>query len=185
MKILINKYIGNLGAKILIENLKKELLNRFSENYIDNVYDAINKNIKENETSKKLLNKLKSDKIIEDYEEVGYGGFLSSLWKISDRNKVGIEYNLKKVLLNQGIVEICDYYNLDIYRFLTKNVHIVFVSNENKTIFEDLIDGFFSIGETNNKKQRLRVDGETESFLTKSFRDDIEKIINVKKLKLI
>ena len=184
MKILINKYIGNLGTKILIENCKDKLSNRFSDTYIENILSVLNENIEKNEIYKSLIEKCKNEKKIVDFEEVEYGGFLSSLWKISDRNKVGIRYSLKGIPLFQGVVEICNYYDIDLYRVLTKNVYIIFVEDEKEILDKEIFADFYLIGETNNKKQRLRVDGEVESFLTKSFKDELEKIVDVKKYKL-
>lgn len=165
-KVYIKGYVGNLGTKVLIEERHDELLNYFDASYLDKVLSDINGGahpplfIGDENAAIEVI----------DREAIGKGGVLASLWKICDRNKCGIRYNLLAMPILQGTIEICNYFDLNPYRLLTDNSEILFV---NCRASEPMI----LVGETTSDKKRIRVDNDMESYLTKDFKDEIDKII--------
>ena len=141
-----------------------------------------------------------------DTEPIGKGGALTALWKICDRNKWGLKYSLRKIPILQGTVEIANYFDLNPYRLLTKNSYVV-AAVANKTAGANNNVGastasplttcvmasitsphtFSKIGYITNEKKRVRIDGETEAFLTKDYKDEIDKVIPnyIKKMGLV
>ncbi len=51
-------------------------------------------------------------------------------------------------------------------------------SSASPTVGLDINPLFIKIGEIVNTKKRVRIDGEAEAFLTKDYKDEIDKIIN-------
>lgn len=168
--VVVKGFVGNLGTEVLIEEKKSELLNFFSNTYIEKIKSDLVDGI-----SPSLFIEKEIIGNVFDKEEIGKGGFLAALWKICDRNKVGIKYDLSKVPIIQGTIEIANYFDINPYRLLTMNAEILFIENDYEIIDEYYIK---KIGETNNTKQRIRTDIETKSFLTKYYQDDLFNIIN-------
>lgn len=155
--VYITSYVGNLGTKILIDRKKDLLKEHFSESFLDKIYV---------ECGGGQMPPFKFEYI--DSEDINKGGVLASLWRICDRNKLGLRYNLSDIPVHQGTIEICNFFDLNPYRLMTEGSKVI--------ISDEEIEGLFLIGETNDKKQRIRIDGEVDAFLTKCYKDEIDKI---------
>ena len=146
--VYVKGFVGNLGTKVLIEEKKNELLKYFSNAYIEKVENDLRDGL-----SPSLFIEKEIKNNIFDEEEISRGGFLASLWKICDRNKVGLKYDLSKVPIIQGTVEIANFFDINPYRLLTTNAEIMFIKNDYEIIEDYHIK---KIGETNSTKQRIR-----------------------------
>lgn len=176
--VYLSGFVGNLGTKYILEKNRVELLKHFSVSYIDKVLKDLKKSI----DIGGLYPLLDCPKI--DIEPVIKGGFLAALWKVCDRNNFGLKYSLSEVKLLQGTIEISNYYNINPYRLLTENSYIV-ILDEQISINDKIIYGYYNgdinmpftkIGEIVEGKKRVRIDSETESFLIKDYKDEIDKI---------
>ena len=170
IKLFVKGFVGNLGTKVLIENKYDELSKHFSEEYIKVLIKSICGTIEDGDNpSLSML-----DGII-DIEKVAKGGVLSALWKICERNKWGLEFSLREIPILQGTVEIANYFDINPYRLLSENV---FILASDKDYESEEFHNLYKIGEIRNTKKRVRIDGETEAFLTKDFKDEIDSIIS-------
>ena len=141
-----------------------------------------------------------------DVEDIGKGGVLTALWKICDRNKWGLRYSLRKIPILQGTIEIANHFDLNPYRLLTKNSFIVAIEGkqndsndkfimtgmgeqcEPQDYMGDLYESKLTyIGDITNERKRVRIDCEAEAFLTKDYKDEIDKVIPnyIKKMGLL
>ena len=170
LKVYVKGFVGNLGTIVLIVKKYDELVKKFNDEFLKYVLDNINYSKDGSSPSLSLL-----DKIAIDKEEINKGGFLSALWKICDRNKWGLKYSLKEVPIMQGTVEISNYFDINPYRLLTEKSYIYVIDDEN--VDTSKIDNLCLIGEITNDNKRIRIDSETNSFLTKDFKDEIDKIL--------
>ena len=181
-KIYVKGYVGDFGTKVLIEKKYDELLKHFSKFYLDDLINNLNSSIKGGEIpSLNLLN-------ISDKENIDKGGVLTALWKLCDRNKWGLRFSLNKIPIMQGTIEISNFFDINPYRLLTSNSEIIAIDenesekvlnviNNEEYLYNTFYIPFIEIGETNKLKKRVRIDGEAEAFLTKDFKDEIDKII--------
>ena len=112
--VYVRGFVGNFGTKVLIEEKKNELLKYFSNKYIEKVESDLRDGL-----SPSLFIEKDIKNNVFDREKIGKGGFLASLWKICDRNKVGLKYDLSKVPIIQGTVEIANFFDINPYRLLT------------------------------------------------------------------
>ncbi len=168
-KVYVKGFVGNLGTKVLIENKYEELSKHFSEEYIKVLIKLICETLEDGDNpSLSILDG------IADVEKVMKGGILSALWKICERNKWGLVFNLREIPILQGTVEIANYFDINPYRLLSDNVFI-FVSDRDYNSEEYY--NIFKIGEIRNTKKRVRIDGESEAFLTKDYKDEIDIIL--------
>lgn len=169
IKVYVKGFVGNLGTKVLIENKYDALSKYFSEEYLQAVYKTLSDIMKDGDNPS--LSMFGGNTYI---EEVSKGGILSALWKICDRNKWGLAYSLREIPILQGTVEVANYFDINPYRLLSKGVFII-VSD--KDYDSETYVNIYPIGEIKNTKKRVRVDGESEAFLTKDFKDEIDKIL--------
>ena len=173
-KVFVSGFVGNLGTKVLIENKFDELSRYFNKQYLQSLSEELDKTIKDGFIpSLSIL-----DNKVVDTLEISKGGALSSLWKLCDRNHWGLTYNLRKIPILQGTIEIANFYDINPYRFLTQNSKLLVLDIEEDGNIEEYVEnGFFYIGDITNSKKRVRIDGESEAFLTKDYKDEIDKIL--------
>lgn len=178
--VFIKGFVGNLGTKVLIENKYDELSKYFNVQFLEKVLNDISGGVNP------PLFMGDSDKNYEDVgvkiidrEAVVRGGLYTALWKICDRNKCGLRYTLTKVPILQGTIEISNYFDLNPYRLLTSDAEILFVDEKDIEINEKIKNNFYGslFGHTSSDKKRVRIDNDVESFLTKDYKDEIDKII--------
>lgn len=179
--VYIKGFVGNLGTKILIENKYDELSKYFNAQFLKKVLFDINGGV--NPPLFMGDSDLEEDYLIKeiiDKEAVNRGGLLTALWKICDRNKCGLRYTLSKVPITQGIIEVSNYFDINPYHLLTDNSEVLFVNEDSEdTDRENKTSNFYGslIGHTTKDKKRVRIDNEIESFLTKDYKDEIDKIL--------
>lgn len=182
-KVYVKGYVGNLGTKILIEKKIDELSKHFSKEYLH----LLNKNIDDTLKDGEIPSLSMLESIIVEREKITKGGVLTALWKICERNKWGLTYSLRNIPIMQGTIEIANYFDLNPYRLYTYNAEIIVMDESNLTndkmdynsndVHQLMSESFAEIGEITNAKKRVRIDGEAEAFLTKDYKDEIDKII--------
>lgn len=174
-KVYINGFVGNLGTKIIIENKYEELSRYFNVLFLKKVLKDIDGGLNP------PLFMAEDCPAVEDKIYVSKGGLLTSLWEICERNKVGLKYSLMTVPILQGTIEISNYFDLNPYRLLTTNSEIIFIKESSIEKLSDSEKNQFKnyvlIGETISDKKKVRIDNDIESFLTKDYKDEIEKIL--------
>ena len=170
-KVYVKGFVGNFGTKVLIEKKNSELKNYFNEEFLVNTLKQI-----EDGGNPSLF--FKGDKEVRciDSEPVGKGGVLAALWKVCDRNKFGLKFRLCDIPILQGTIEIANYFDINPYRLLTKNAYLYILDLDKSDIIEESYD-FRYIGDIVDGKQRIRVDNEAESFLTKGYKDEIDIVL--------
>lgn len=206
-------FVGNFASKILINEKRDELINYFNVEFISHVESQLDESLNEDGFNPSLIMSNCNGEHCEpailkvvDTEPIGKGGALTALWKICDRNKWGLKYSLRKIPILQGTVEISNYFDLNPYRLLTKNSHVVAIEgiqkdNNDKLIMasmgklyeiQDCMGELYEpkltyIGDITNERKRVRIDGEAEAFLTKDYKDEIDKVIPnyIKKMGLV
>lgn len=161
--VYVSGVVGNLGTKILIKEKRYELLSHFSESYLDKVLIDCD-------------NEFEYKGGIESSFIIAKGGILTALWKMCEENGFGLEYNLCDIPILQGTIEISNFFDLNPYRLLTNNAKIILVRNELTDIDDENFYMNF-IGKTNDSKKRVRIDCDSESYLTRDYKDEIDKVI--------
>ncbi len=164
---------GNLGTFLLSKKGSALLKEHFPKDYLNNLSK------KYEETFSNTKKKIPFDeKYFDKCIEVGYGGYLAALWDMCEEMKMGLNFLLKNFPISQYTVELCNFFDLNPYRLLSKDVYLISSSTPIET-FKYLVKNFDDInfiGVFNNTKKRLRVDGECDAFLTKDHKDELLKI---------
>ena len=128
---------------------------------------------------------------------INKGGILTAFHVMTESMNCGLRYDMSLIPIRQESIEICDYYKINAYRLLTNEIYIFCVENyfnfknslfslldkkigHKKEIVKvkEFVDKYMvCIGELNNYPDKIRTDIETESFLEKSYHDELDKII--------
>lgn len=156
--------LSKKGSALLKEHFPKDYLNKLSKKYEDEF---------KNKTELSF-----DDKYFTKCIKVSSGGYLASLWDMCEEMNMGLNYNLKNFPISQYTIELCNFFDLNPYRLLCKNVYLISSDTPTET-FKYLVKNFTNvnfIGVFNNTKKRLRVDGEADAFLTKDHKDELLKI---------
>ena len=202
IKLYVSGYVGNLGTKVLIDEKQDELVKQFNHEFITHIKNQIEVSLSEGGFNPSLIMSSRGDEVsicrgeqcepnnfkIVDSEPIGKGGILTALWKLCDRNKWGLRYSLREIPILQGTVEIANHFDLNPYRLLTKNSYIIACSDDKKKCRGEHCEpekstrelsepSLIYFGYITNTKKRVRIDGEAEAFLTKDYKDEIDKII--------
>ena len=152
------------GSALLKEHFPNDYIDKLSKKYEEEF-----KNKKELTFDEKYFTKCIN---------VSSGGYLASLWDMCEEMKMGLNYNLKNFPISQYTVELCNFFDLNPYRLLCKNVYLISSDTPIET-FKYLASSFENvnfIGVFNNTKKRLRIDGDADAFLTKDHKDELLKI---------
>ena len=171
--VFVRGIVGNLGTKLLIENKFESLSEYFNQEYLYKIlmnYGGLIPPLFMNDNDENDLEE------VFDYENISKGGFLAALWKICERNDVGLKYDLSKVPISQSTIEISNFFDINPYRLLTCNSKIIFKKNIKFCNYENYNNDVL-IGVTTDDKRRIRIDNETESYLTKDYKDEIDKVL--------
>lgn len=59
-------------------------------------------------------------------QAVREGGIFASLWELAERAGVGLHIDLMKIPMDQTVVEICNYYDLNPYEILSSGSALLF-----------------------------------------------------------
>ena len=200
IKLYVSGFVGNLGTKVLIEEKQEELVRQFNQEFITHIKNQIEESLSKDGFNPSLIMSYceqivgasftspycrgeHCEPAVIDYEQIGKGGILTALWKLCDRNKWGLKYSLRKIPILQGTIEIANYFDLHPYRLLTDNVFIIAC----EFVGDEFHEPLYEIGDITNEKKRVRIDGEAEAFLTKDYKDEIDKVIPnyIKKMGLV
>ncbi len=197
IKLYVFGYVGNLGTKVLIDEKQEELVRHFNQEFITRIKNQIEESLSKDGFNPSLIMSSRRGEVNEcrgehceptviDYEQIGKGGILTALWKLCDRNKWGLKYSLRKIPILQGTIEIANYFDINPYRLLTNNAFIIACRDECDCRGE-FHEPLYEIGDITNEKKRVRIDGEVEAFLTKDYKDEIDKVIPnyIKKMGLV
>ena len=205
IKLYVSGFVGKLGTRVLIEEKQEELIKQFNHEFITHIKNQIDESLSKDgfnpslimsycepivgasftspyskgEPNQKCRGEACEPEVI-DYEQIGKGGILASLWKLCDRNKWGLKYSLRKIPILQGTIEIANYFDINPYRLLTSNTAIIACRSEHcepKDCTGEFHEPLYEIGDITNERKRVRIDGEAEAFLTKDFKDEIDKVI--------
>lgn len=112
--LVIAGHVGRAGARIIAGARKEELSRWFSGDIIEQI---------QTEDEVILTGDLKQ---WEEYgatecEPIAEGGVFTALWNLSGAYRVGIEFQLLLIPIQQMTIEICERYDLNPYRLYSEN----------------------------------------------------------------
>ena len=162
-----------LGGSIMITDLKeKELKEYYPSEYIDGIYGF-----------DKFLSVGDICEIAKKYNpsymrSVAEGGILRTLWEMAEISKIGLEINLKDILIKQETVEICNYFDLNPYKLMSGGC-VVFTTESGADAVSELESKGIRatiIGRTTSGNDKLILNDDEKTFITQADQDEIYSI---------
>ncbi len=172
-EIVMTKWAGLEGTAIIAADKEKELLSRYSHSFIEEARKMID-----------YLSVIPESKIASEFgvtsmHDVTEGGVFGALWEIGAASGVGLEVDLKKILLRQETVEICEFYDLNPYLLISSGCMLMITDRGNKLV--DLLKGAgipaAVIGYITDGNDRIVINEEERRFLEPPKSDELYKVI--------
>lgn len=110
--------------------------------------------------------------------DVSEGGIFGALWEFCECAETGLEADLRKILIRQETIEICECYGWNPYLLFSGGCLLMAVPEGEMTAERLRSAGIRAcvIGRTTNKKDRILHNGEEIRFLDKPAQDEIWKL---------
>lgn len=111
-------YAGLKGTSVLTSLFSDKLSGFFPDSFLNRIRAWDSEAPVDPERIERILDSCSA------WTEVSRGGILASLWKISEDSGTGLEADACLIPIRQETVEICEFFDLNPYRLLCRNVWI-------------------------------------------------------------
>jgi hydrogenase maturation factor len=111
--------------------------------------------------------------------DVTEGGIFGALWEIAAASKVGLEVDLKKILLKQETVEICEFYDLNPYMLISSGSMLIVTDHANQLVDRLKAEGIAAavIGRITEGNDRIIINEDERRFLEPPKSDELYKVM--------
>lgn len=170
--ILVTKWIGIEGTSIIAKEKEKELLERFSQAFVDTAkgFDQ-------------YLSVLPDSRIAVEHgvsamHDVTEGGIYGALWEVAEASGIGLEIALKAIPIRQETIEICEYFELNPYYLISSGCMLMAADQGHDLVRKLEAAGIPAavIGKATDGKARRIWNGGEESYLERPKTDELYKI---------
>ena len=173
--IVMCGYAGSEGASI-ISRTNKEYDSLFTEEYLRDVRDDIMKLSIVKEAAVAIQHGVTA------MHDIHEGGIFAALWELGEQTGYGFEIDIRKVLIKQSTIEICE--RIDVNPYMLTSMGSLLIVTENGQL---LVDTFAKdniaasvIGHTINGHEKLIYNKGEKRFLDKPGMDEIYRIMKLK-----
>ena len=170
--ILVTKWIGIEGTSIIAKEKEQELLERFSQAFVDTAkgFDQ-------------YLSVLPDSRIAVEHgvsamHDVTEGGIYGALWEVAEASGIGLEIDLKAIPIRQETIEICEYFELNPYYLISSGCMLMAADQGHDLVRKLEAAGIPAavIGKATDGKARRIWNGGEESYLERPKTDELYKI---------
>ncbi len=107
--IILTKWIGIEGVRLLGQSNETKILGRFTESFYNKALGRLSDMSVAAEVS------AISGGCVSYMYPVGEGGILAALWNMAQYGKVGLDVDLKAIPVHQEVIEVCELLGVNIY----------------------------------------------------------------------
>ena len=159
------------GTQILIEKEKEKLLEYFSDGFLWNTVRTLEKcRVPE------MLSGPFKDEIHARYD-LGTGGVLSGLWKMTEASGTGLRADLRAIPVRQETIEICERLDVNLYKLLSDGAVLLGCTDGAKVVQECLHQQIPAavIGKAVEGNDRLLYSGGLTRYLERPSQDELTR----------
>lgn len=171
-EIVMSKWAGIEGTAIIAKAKEKELLTKYTTDFINGAKDFIEyiSVVAESKVARRLG--------VTSMHDVTEGGIYGALWELGAASNVGIEVDLKKIPIKQETVEICEFYDLNPYQLISSGVMLMVTDRANALVDELKKVGIHAavIGRITDSNERIVVNEDEKRFLAPPKSDELYKV---------
>jgi hydrogenase maturation factor len=172
-EIVMTKWAGLEGTAIIASAKEAELITKYSASFIEGAKKMI-----------EYISVVPEARIargvgVTSMHDVTEGGIFGALWEIGAASKVGLEVDLKKILLKQETVEICEFYDLNPYMLISSGCMLMITEKANQLVDQLKADGIAAavIGRITEGNDRVIINEEERRFLEPPKSDELYKVM--------
>jgi len=172
-EIVMTKWVGLEGTAIIAAAREAELLSKYTTSFIDGAKKLID-----------YISVVPESKVaravgVTSMHDVTEGGIFGALWEIGAASKVGLEVDLKKILLKQETVEICEFYDLNPFMLISSGCMLIVTDKANQLVEKLKAEGITSavIGRITKGNDRIIINDEERRYLEPPKSDELYKVI--------
>ena len=170
--ILVTKWLGIEGTSIIAKEKEKELLERFSRDFVETAkgFDVWISVLPEAAIA--------VEQGVSAMHDVTEGGIYGALWEIAEASGIGLEIDLKAIPFRQETIEICEYLGLNPY-YLISSGSMLMAADRGHDLVRALKKAGIPaavIGKAVEGKAKRVLNGEEEAFLERPRTDELYKI---------
>ncbi len=172
-EIVMTKWAGLEGTAIIAASKEAELRTKYNQSFLDG--------------AKKLIDfisvvpeaRIARECKVTSMHDVTEGGIFGALWEIGAASKVGLEVDLKKILLKQETVEICEFYDVNPYMLISSGCMLI-VTDQANYLVDRLKEGGIAaavIGRITEGNDRVIINEDEKRFLEPPKSDELYKVM--------
>lgn len=170
--IILTKWIGIEGTRIIYDNKKDDILEVYTEAFLEQAVGDLSE-----------LSVVKEARIAMEFgvnymHDVAEGGIFGALWDMAEAGNVGLNINFKKIPVKQEIIELCELFDKNPYELASSGC--LLITHENGSdLVQVLKDNGISavvIGKTTDGNDKIIYNEDEKRFLEPPKRDEIYTI---------
>jgi hydrogenase expression/formation protein HypE len=172
-EIVMTKWAGLEGTAIIAAAKEAELKAKYPASFIDGAKNMI-----------KYISVVPDAMVaravgVTSMHDVTEGGIFGALWEIGAASKVGLEVDLKKILLKQETVEICEFYDLNPYMLISSGCMLMITDQANHLVERLKAEGIAAavIGRITEGNDRVILNEEERRYLEPPKSDELYKVM--------
>ncbi len=172
-EIVMTKWAGLEGTAIIATASEEELKSKYPLSFIENAKKMIDyiSVVPEAMVARAVG--------VTSMHDVTEGGIFGALWEIGAASKVGLEVDLKKILLKQETVEICEFYDLNPYMLISSGCMLMITDKGNLLVDRLKAEGIAAavIGRITKGNDRIIINEDERRFLEPPKSDELYKVM--------
>ena len=172
-EIVMTKWAGLEGTAIIATAKESELRTKYSASFLDGAKKMI-------EYISVVPEAMVARAVgVTSMHDVTEGGIFGALWEMGAASKVGLEVDLKKILLKQETVEICEFYDLNPYMLISSGCMLIITDKANQLVDQLKAEGIAAavIGRILEGNDRIILNEEERRYLEPPKSDELYKVM--------
>lgn len=165
-------FIGRAGAAAIAEYKKEELARWFTKDYIEQLKEEKYPDIYEDIDQWRQYG-------MTEWEPVAEGGILAAVWNLFGAYGKGVQFELRAILVEQPVIEVCERFDVNPYRLLSGNCALMAADNGGRLVKELAEKGIPAavIGHVTHRSAMEIMHGEERGFLERPKKDELFRLL--------
>lgn len=173
MDLIVTKWVGIEGTSIIAKEKEAELLEHFSQSFIDQAksFDQMLSVLPESAVAVKYG--------VEAMHDVTEGGIFGALWEMAEASGVGLEVDLKKIPIRQETIEVCEFFGINPYELISSGCMLMAAADGNTIVRELEKQGIHAvvIGKATRGNDRILYSDNENRYLEPPKSDELYKVV--------
>lgn len=173
MDMIATKWIGLEGTSIIAKEKERELLTRYTADFISKA--------KEFDQYLSVMGEaaIAVSSGVGAMHDVTEGGIFGALWEMAEASSVGLEIDLKRIPIRQETVEICEFFDINPYELISSGCMLMAAEDGNTLVRKLEKAGIPAvvIGKATAGNDRVIVNEEERRFLEPPKTDELYKVV--------